>query len=72
MNILKHDPMAFLVTNIKPVVSNLVLTLSKSDLMELLANIDTLRSTKIFNLSYRVGSRREDEINWCGWSRILI
>lgn len=67
MDVLKHDPMAFFVADIEPVVGNLVLTLSKSDLMELLGNVNTLGSSEVLYLLDWVGTWRQDEVDWCDW-----
>lgn len=42
MHILQHDPMAFLVTSLKFLIGNNVLTLTKSDSVEVLVHIHVL------------------------------
>jgi len=56
MDVLKHDPMAFLVGTVQEVKGNLILTRTKSDSLEKLLGVHSLLSAEVFDILYRVST----------------
>ena len=64
MNILQHDPVTLFVCDFKFLVSNSVLSLTKSNLMKCLVWIDAVFTGKLFDILDRVSSWGKDEEDW--------
>ena len=56
MDVLEHNPVAFLVTNFELVEGNNILTLTQGDLMKVLVGVNTILSGEAFDILNGVGS----------------
>ena len=66
MDILEHNPMAFFVGKVKFLGSDNVLSLTKSNLVQLLDWVNVVCLRKSLDIFDRVGSWRKDEEDRCG------
>jgi hypothetical protein len=56
MDVLEHNPVAFLVTYFELVEGDNILTLTQGDLMKILVGVNTILSGKTFDILNGVGS----------------
>jgi len=64
MNVLEHDPVTILMTNIKFVHGNDILSLTKGNGMKHLHWVNSLLSSEGLDSQYWVGTRGQDEVDW--------
>jgi hypothetical protein len=67
VNVLKHNPVAFLVAHFEFVVRVLFLTLSEGDQPEGCLDIDSFLLAEFFDILDRVCTWRKDKVDWNGW-----
>lgn len=61
MDILKHDPLALLMSHVEQLVGHDVLTLSQRHLMQVLGGVEAQRTREVLHVLDRVGTRAQDE-----------
>lgn len=71
MDVLKHNPVAFFVSHVEFGVSHDILTLTKSNGVQMLDWVHLFLDSERFDIFNRVGTCRQDEEDWRGWGRIL-
>lgn len=64
LNVLQENPVTFLVSQLKLAKGNNVLTITKSDWVELLLGVNSILSGEGLNINNGVGTGRKDEVDW--------
>mmetsp|Transcript_108033 Transcript_108033/g.150713 ORF Transcript_108033/g.150713 Transcript_108033/m.150713 type:complete len:241 (+) Transcript_108033:1417-2139(+) len=72
MNVLKHDPMSILETGLQSLHSDLVLTLTQSNLEEGLSYLETLLLGELLDINNGIGTRRQNEEDGSDVSGIIV
>jgi hypothetical protein len=72
MDVLEHNPVAFLVADLKLVECDNILTLTQGDLMKVFVGVNSILSCQSFDVLDWVGSWGQDEENGSGGGRISI
>jgi hypothetical protein len=72
MDVLEHDPVALLVSDLKLVEGDHILTLTQGDLMQVLVGVDTVLPREALDVLDGVGSWREDEEDGGGGGRVCV